>query len=203
MVLVSDRANDTTVLVVDDERRLADLFATWLARDYDVRTAYNGQEAIDTFDDDIDVVLLDRRMPGLSGDEVLSEIRDRNEKVQVAMVTAVDPDFDIIDLGFDDYLVKPVAKEELKDVVEKMSSRAQYDRNIREYYCLASKRALLDSEKPSSELANSDEYQRLLDDLEDLREDVDETIQELSTHEEFSEAFWRLDPGSPSGDDGG
>ena len=192
---MSEDSNDTTVLVVDDERRLADLFATWLARSYDVRTAYDGQEAIDEFDDDVDVVLLDRRMPGLSGDEVLSEIRDQNEEVQVAMVTAVDPDFDIIDLGFDDYLVKPVAKEELNDVVEKMSSRAEYDRKIREYYGLASKRALLESEKPSSELANSEEYQRLLDDLDDLREEVHEAIQELSSHEEFAKAFWRLDPG--------
>ena len=198
---MSEDSNDTTVLVVDDERRLADLFATWLARTYEVRTAYDGQEAIDEFDDDVDVVLLDRRMPGLSGDEVLSEIRDRNEDVQVAMVTAVDPDFDIIDLGFDDYLVKPVAKEDLQDAVEKMSSRAEYDRKIRAYYGLASKRALLESEKPSSELTNSEQYQQLLDELDELREEVDETIRELSSHEEFTKAFWRLDSGERDGDD--
>lgn len=196
VVLVSEGSLDTTVLVVDDEQRLADLFATWLERHYDVRTAYDGQEALDAFDDAVDIVLLDRRMPGLSGDAVLAELRDRNEAVQVAMVTAVDPDFDIIDLGFDDYLVKPVSREDLKAVVERMGIRASYDRKIREYYGLAAKRALLESEKPPSELADNEEYQQLLGELDALQEGVDEAIERMSSHEEFVKAFWRLDPGA-------
>jgi CheY-like chemotaxis protein len=41
-----------------------------------VRTAYGGHEALEELSDDVDVILLDRRMPGLSGDEVLEEVRD-------------------------------------------------------------------------------------------------------------------------------
>jgi len=184
-----------TVLVVDDERRLADLFATWLEEDTEVRTAYDGEAAIETFDEDVDLVLLDRRMPGLSGDEVLAELRERDAGVQIVMVTAVDPDFDIIEMGFDDYLVKPVAKEDLLALVEKMRSRAAYDERIQRYYSLASKKALLEAEKPASELAESEEYVELVERFEALRADVDGIVEDLTTHEDFASAFRDLGTG--------
>ena len=52
-----------TVLVVDDERDLADLYAAWLEMEYEVVTAYGGEEAIDTMDRSVDVALVDRLMP--------------------------------------------------------------------------------------------------------------------------------------------
>ncbi|TKX52052.1 response regulator, partial [Halorubrum sp. SS7] len=58
------------VLVVEDEPDLADLYAAWLGDEYRVRTAYGGREALDQLDetdDEVDAILLDRRMPGLSG----------------------------------------------------------------------------------------------------------------------------------------
>jgi DNA-binding response OmpR family regulator len=181
--------NDTTVLVVDDEERLADLFATWLKEDSEVRTAYDGREALDQYDGDVDLVLLDRRMPGLSGDDVLDELRGREGESQVVMVTAVDPDFDIIEMGFDDYLVKPVSKDDLLALVDKMDSRAEYDENIQRYYSLASKKALLEAEKPASELEESQEYQELVEEFEAVQEDVDGAVEEMSTHEDFASAF--------------
>ncbi len=85
---------------------------------YDVRRAYEGHEALELLDGEVNIVLLDRRMPGLSGDEVLSELRRRELHSRVVMVTAVKPDFDIIDMGFDDYLVKPVSKDDLFTTVQ-------------------------------------------------------------------------------------
>ncbi len=80
------------VLVVEDEPDLADLYATWLRGEYRVRVAYGGREALEKLDDEVEVVLLDRRMPDLSGDEALKEIRERGFDCRVAMVTAVEPD---------------------------------------------------------------------------------------------------------------
>ena len=181
------------VLVVDDEQRLADLFALWLDDEWDVSVAYDGQECLEKLDDSIGVVLLDRRMPGLSGDEVLEEIRDRNANVRVVMVTAVDPDFDIVEMGFDDYIVKPVDKEDLVGIVEKMQSRAEYDENIRRYYRLASKKALLEAEKPTPELEDSEEYQALVEEFEALGNEVDQAVEELSTREDFASSFRGFD----------
>ncbi|MCF2239981.1 response regulator, partial [Halobacterium salinarum] len=122
--------HDTTVLVVDDERGLADLYTIWLEDDYNVKTAYSGTEAIDAIDPTIDVALLDRQMPDVSGDDVLDELRERGIECRVAMVTAVEPELDIIGLGFDDYLQKPVDRDTLLETVGRLQRRSTYDDTV-------------------------------------------------------------------------
>jgi DNA-binding response OmpR family regulator len=182
-------SDERNVLVVDDESQLADLFATWLSSDWTAETAYGGSEALQKLDASVDVVLLDRRMPGRSGDEVLEHIRERGYDCRVVMVTAVDPDFDIVEMGFDDYLVKPVSKDELRELVESVATRSAYESAVQEYYALVSKRALLESEKTDSELADSTEYRELCERIDDLERELDETIDKLSTHDDFVGAF--------------
>ncbi|MFC6768819.1 HalX domain-containing protein [Natrinema soli] len=180
------------VLVVDDEARLADLFAAWLQADWAVETAYDGEEALEKMADSVEVVLLDRRMPGLSGDEVLEQIREQGYDSRVVMVTAVDPDFDIIEMGFDDYLVKPASKDELVDMVDDVADRSDYESDIQEYYALVSKKALLESEKADRELADNEEYQDLSDRVAELEQRVDETVSGMSSHDDFVGAFQDL-----------
>jgi len=167
---------DVSVLVVEDEPDLADLYAHWLGTEYDAQTAYSGPDALDVLDSTIDVVLLDRRMPGMPGDDVLAEIRDRELACQVSMVTAVEPDFDIIDLPFDSYLVKPLAKEGLFTTIEDLRSRQAYDESVRELITLMGKRKLLETEKDPYELDDSDAYADLLDRIDELHETVDAPV---------------------------
>ncbi|POG54708.1 HalX domain-containing protein [Haloferax marisrubri] len=182
-------AEQPLVLIVEDEPDLADLYATWLRNDYSVRVAYGGREALDKLDDEVDVVLLDRRMPDLSGDEALSEIRDRGFECRVAMVTAVEPDFDIIAMGFDDYLVKPVSREALTDTVSNLILRNAYDVGIQDLFSLASKKALLESEKDEAALEENEEYQRLTARLTELRRELDETLGQLDETEGISAVY--------------
>ena len=168
-----------SVLIVEDEPDLADLYAAWLGESYEIETAYDGEAALNAIDDGIDIVLLDRRMPGFSGDRILTAIRDRGLDCRVAMVTAVEPDFDIIGMGFDDYLVKPVSKDELRRIVEQLLLRSSYDEQLQEFFALASKKALLDAKKTDAELKSSQEYARLRDRLAVLRVQVNETMSEL------------------------
>ena len=182
-------SGDTEVLVVDDEARLADLFAAWIGTGRPVETAYSGDEALEKMTHDVDIVLLDRRMPGLSGDEVLESIREAGYDCRIVMVTAVDPDFDIIEMGFDDYLVKPVSKDELLEIIDSMESRSAYKSDIQEYYSLVSKKALLESEKPHRELETNEEYAELCRRVEEYRSVVDETVAGMSSHHEFVGAF--------------
>ena len=185
-------SDETEILVVDDEARLADLFAAWLGSDWTVETAYDGSAALEKMADSVEVVLLDRRMPGLSGDEVLEAIREGGYDCRVVMVTAVDPDFDIIEMGFDDYLVKPVSKDELVEMVEDVVDRSDYESVIQEYYALVSKKALLESEKADRELADHDEYLELCDRVAELENRVDETVAGMSSHDDFVGAFQDL-----------
>lgn len=175
-----------TVLVVDDETDTADIYTDILGGEYDVRTAYSGEEALELADSDVSVVLLDRRMPELSGDEVLKELRARDYDCRVVMVTAIDPDIDIIDLQFDDYLVKPVSADELRDAVERMLARNDHDDKIREAIAVASKMATLESKMEIAELEASQEYAELDRKFEELREDIG-TVQPVEGEDLYGE----------------
>jgi len=106
------------VLVVDDEVAVADTYALRLETEYETRVAYGGDEALETVDEEVEAILLDRRMPGLSGDEVLETLRDRGDDGVVVMTTAVDPDLNILEMEFDDYLCKPVDRETIMQTLE-------------------------------------------------------------------------------------
>ena len=182
------------VLVVEDEPDLADLYAAWLGDEYRVRTAYGGHEALDELDeadDEVDAILLDRRMPGLSGDEVLTAVRDRGVDCRVAMVTAVEPDFDILEMGFDDYLVKPVTSDTLRETVEGLLRRGEYDTEVQELFSLTSKKAMLESEKSASDLADNEEYQRLTARIDELRERADESRDAVASDEDDYEKLFQ------------
>src|SRR6056297_3059991 len=173
-----------TVLIVEDEQHLADLYTDYLADSYDVRTAYSGEEGIERLSDDIDVVLLDRRMPVVSGNEVLAEIEERSLPCRVAMVTAVNPDFDIIEMGVDDYLVKPVTREELTDVIERLQKIAAYNEQLQELTTRKLKRNVLQVEKTETELQESQRYRDLQREIDEIAERVDELAADLDVEEE-------------------
>jgi DNA-binding response OmpR family regulator len=159
--MTTETEQSGTVLVVEDERDLATLYAKWLSSTYEVETAYSGEEALDAMDDAVDVVLLDRRLPDISGDEVLASIRSEGFDCPVAMVSAVEPAFDVIELGFDDYVVKPVDRAELESVVTELLSVDEAPRTAREHLALVAKRNALQSQLSAVELRESDEYARL------------------------------------------
>ncbi|SDY28581.1 HalX domain-containing protein [Halobellus clavatus] len=193
-------ADPPLVLVVEDEPDLADLYATWLRDDYRVRVAYGGREALEKLDDEVDVALLDRRMPDLSGDEALEAIRERGVDCRVAMVTAVEPDYDIVEMGFDDYLVKPVSRDALKETAENLLLRDTYDEGIQELFSLASKKALLESEKDSVSLENNEEYQELSERVAELRGELDETLGQFGGGDEFAGMYRDIDQAADSED---
>lgn len=118
---------ELTVLVADDETAFTDSLAVWLSDEYEVRTAYSGREAIEKYDSTVDVVLLDYRMPGLSGDQVFERLRERPGDAHVAILTATDPQFrrETVDSPpFDESLTKPITKGELLAAVERLAAEA-------------------------------------------------------------------------------
>ncbi|QLH78958.1 response regulator transcription factor [Halosimplex rubrum] len=173
------------VLIVEDEPDVAETYNLWLADDYEVRMAGSGDEGLAELDDEVDVVLLDRMMPGLSGDEVLARIRERGLDCRVAMVTAVEPDFDILEMGFDAYLCKPIRSQQLHDTVENLLERSTYDDMLQEYYSLVEKQATLEATKSSAELADNEEYLDLRERVDDLKEGLSDTLGGIDDDEDF------------------
>jgi len=173
-------SDSVSVLIVDDEQGLTDLYALYLEEGYATRTAYDGETALDIMDEDVDVVLLDRRMPGMSGDEVLTELRAQGFDQPVAMLTAVDPGEDILAMDIDDYFVKPIDEDELREAVDTLAKRAQYDEEFREYFAVISKKAAMEANLPEQDLAESEAYQQLEQEAEDAKTDADNAFKELT-----------------------
>jgi DNA-binding response OmpR family regulator len=187
---VTESSEDPTVLVVDDEAEAADVYALRLRDEYHIETAYGGTEALETVDETVDVVLLDRRMPDVSGDDVLATVRDRELDCRVVMITAVDPDFDIVEMPFDDYLCKPVEKRDLVGAIEQQLAATRYGERLTEYLEVTSKLALLEAEKTPSELDGSEEITRLRERGADLKAELDET---LEAFDDATAAFREID----------
>ncbi|QIB48196.1 response regulator transcription factor [Streptomyces aureoverticillatus] len=118
------------VLIVEDHRELADTVATGLRQDgMAVDLAYDGAEALDlALVHDYDVVVLDRDLPRLHGDEVCRVLVGRGGRCRVLMLTAattIEDRVDGLSLGADDYLPKPFAFAELIARVRALARRAQ------------------------------------------------------------------------------
>lgn len=189
----------TSVLIVDDEESVVQLFRQWLKDDYDVYTALGGDEALEILKGEpIDVVLLDRRMPGLSGDEVLEMINEEGMDCKVAMVTAVDPDLEIIEMGFDDYVVKPPSREGLHQTIENLLQRGEHSERQQEYWSLLSKREVLRGKMSESELEESDEYAELKTQIAELRDEIEATQERMGEDVEFLTTLRNIQNGSES-----
>lgn len=160
------------ILVVDDNEVIADTYAQFLADQYEVASVYSGSDALDAIGPSVDVVLLDRRMPGLSGDEVLARIGERALDCRVVMVTAVDRDIDIVDLPFDEYIVKPVGRAELVEIVEEMCRRAGYDDALRQFLRLVSRKVTLEAGAEEAALEDSDAYDQIQARIAEKREEL-------------------------------
>jgi DNA-binding response OmpR family regulator len=106
-----------TILVVDDEPKIVKLVRAYLERaGFTVVTAHNGQEALAVFRyERPDLVVLDLMLPGMDGLDVCRAIR-RSSDVPIIMLTARDEEVDRLiglELGADDYIVKPFSPREV------------------------------------------------------------------------------------------
>lgn len=184
--------SDGTILVVEDDPTVTHLYNQFLEPEYTVVTTTTAAEAIDVLHDEsapegeelpdsVDTVLLDRRLPDEPGETVLDVIEEDDLDCRVAMVTGVEPDFDIVNMGFDLYILKPVEHDELMDAVETLFTRSEYGDLLREAASLASKRALLEANKSDDELDASEEYDDLLARMADLDDELMDLADSLST----------------------
>jgi DNA-binding response OmpR family regulator len=118
------------VLVVEDERLLADTIAEGLRRQtMAVDVAYDGDAALERLAvNDYDVVVLDRDLPVVSGDEVCSSLVDSGVETRILMLTAataISQRVAGLGLGADDYLTKPFAFAELVARIQALGRRAR------------------------------------------------------------------------------
>lgn len=124
------------ILVVDDEGAIRYSISKTLQRvGYQVSAAASGEEALAMLDEhDIDVVLTDIRMPGLTGVELLARIKEKAPDAIVILMTAyasLGTAVESLRLGAHDYLIKPVSSQDIRQSVARGLERAQNMRRRR------------------------------------------------------------------------
>ena len=107
----------TRILVVDDEKHIAELISLYLMKEgYETREVYDGRKAMDEFYSfKPEPVMLDIMLPGTDGYQVCTTIR-KNSDVPIIMLTARSDTFDKVlglEMGADDYIVKPFEPKEM------------------------------------------------------------------------------------------
>lgn len=127
----------TKVLVVDDDINIVKLIKLYLEKeDYTVYTAHNGVEALEVWKkENPSIIILDIMMPEMDGNSVCREIRKTSD-TPIIMLTAKGETFDKVlslELGADDYLVKPFEPKELiariKAILRRSDSKSSSDDN--------------------------------------------------------------------------
>ena len=123
------------ILVVDDEPAIVTVVRERLEREgFTVRAVASGEEALAHIDaDPADLVVLDVMLPGIDGLEVLRRLRSTGDTVPVIVLTARDEDVDKIvglELGADDYLVKPFNPRELSARVRAVDHDLSPDHSV-------------------------------------------------------------------------
>jgi len=164
-----------TVFIIDDEEEMVVFLEDCLSDRYVVKSDTNAVRALQRINNSIDVVLLDRKMPEMSGDELLGILREKGLDVQIAMITGVKPTKEIMKMPFDDYLVKPVEEPEVLGLIDTLMTRKQYHRASQRFFRNISKMKALQR----ADHAETEEYDQLAEQTTDLREEINQILNDL------------------------
>lgn len=137
------------ILIIDDEKNIRFTLKKSLEDAYEVLTAVNGEDGIDKFrKEELDLVLLDMKLPGMDGIETLKQIKSEDKTANIIIITgfgSVESAVETMKLGAIDYLNKPFTPEEIKDIVKEVISREEMEmkeedlQNYEEYLKYAKK----------------------------------------------------------------
>ncbi len=126
----------TKILIVDDELIVRESLGGWLERDgHYIEKVSSGEEALETLKDNrFDILLVDIKMEGMSGLDVLKRVKENDPDVAVVMITAygsIPTSIDAMKHGASDYLLKPFDPNELGVLIEKiLGNQAQAKENL-------------------------------------------------------------------------
>ncbi len=158
----------TKILIVDDELIMRESLAGWLERDgHEVTKTASGEEALEILKDSrFDILLVDIKMEGMSGLDVLKQVKESDPEVSVVMITAygsVSTAIEAMKNGAYDYLLKPFEPDELGVLIDKI---IQFQTQARENLYL--KQQYQDRTRFESMIGQSKPMQEIFDLIQDV-----------------------------------
>ena len=164
-------AVNPTVLVVDSDRRLTDMYSRWLSDRYAVVRAHSDEELDRQVGEEIDVVLFAEGVPGTDPERILSAV---SPECRTIMLVEERADFDILEVDCDGLLRKPVVSERLCETIEEQLTRQGESERRREFGALTAKRSFLESIYPSETLESNDTFGELCSRLDTIEEQIED-----------------------------
>ena len=158
------------IMIVDDEEAMRESLAAWLEKSGGlVSKASNGEAALEMLArDEHDLVLLDIKMPGMDGHEVLARIRRDHPSVLVVMITAygsIESSVQAMKDGANDYLLKPFDPEHLMLLIEKMAAQKEI---LDEYRCVRARLTELEASAFEDLIGGSGAMKKVFDLIEEV-----------------------------------
>ena len=158
----------TKILIVDDELIMRESLAGWLERDgHEVTKTASGEEALEILKETrFDILLVDIKMEGMSGLDVLKQVKESDPEVSVVMITAygsISTAIEAIKNGAYDYLLKPFEPDELGVLIEKITifqAQARENLYLRQEY--------QDRTRFESMIGQSKPMQKIFDLIQDI-----------------------------------
>lgn len=105
-----------TILIIEDDSEINNMLKILLTQNgYNVISAFSGTEGVLALNDKVDLILLDLMLPGKSGEEIIGELKAKNNApiIVTSAICDVDKKVDLFSLGADDYVTKPFNNNEL------------------------------------------------------------------------------------------
>lgn len=107
---------NSKILIIEDDIDINEMLTKLLTNNnYNVMNAYSGTEGVLVHNDSIDLILLDLMLPGKNGEEIIKELKNKNNVPVIVMsaIQDIDKKVDLFDLGANDYITKPFHNDEL------------------------------------------------------------------------------------------
>jgi len=160
--------DNTKILIVDDELIMRESLAGWLERDgHEVSAAASGEEAMEVLKDSrFDILLVDIKMEGLSGLDVLKQVKENDPDVDVVMITAygsIATAIEAMKNGAYDYLLKPFDPDELGVLIERI---IEHQAQLRE--CMFLREQYKERTRFESMIGQSRPMQEIFDLIQDV-----------------------------------
>lgn len=105
-----------TILIIEDDQNISDMLKKLLENNnYNTRQAFSGTEGLLVHDETVDLILMDLMLPGKNGEEIIKDLKAKNNIPVIVMsaITDVDKKVDLFSLGAVDYVTKPFHNDEL------------------------------------------------------------------------------------------
>jgi DNA-binding NarL/FixJ family response regulator len=174
---LTSQDTDATILIINADRQEAETYADWLAG-YTIQITDDSERALATADT-VDVILLAGDFADPPSDELLGRLRARNPDCQIGLLSANRVGPDVLRLDFDEYVPRPLDREELRDTVARLVDHRVVEGSVETYLSLVSRRRQIEARRDDEDLTDDERYRELTGEIAARRQQIRSLLERI------------------------